>query len=167
MFNKIDTNGTGTGAEAWTAAGAGSTVTASRGSCALTYSVLYDNLDTITAVASGASESAVTVADGEFAALITQSGAKQFIAALCPSGTYSSRGGAIKTIKTGCDKVAAGTATNKVGATAATDVTTCVAGTTSGEGAAMCLPVSESAGLRSLCVHTWFAGALVAMQHCE
>ncbi len=55
----------------------------------------------------------------------------------------SSRGGATKTIKTGCDTIEAGSATNKVGATSATDVDACVAGTYARAGAAQCLPVSR------------------------
>ena len=82
---------------------------------------------------------------GEYAELVDDA-AKTYIAALCPAGTYSDRTSAKKTIKTGCDTIAAGSATNKVGATSATDVSACVAGTYAAKGAAMCLPVSGVAG---------------------
>lgn len=139
LFNKVDSNNAA--ATYWAATGSAGSVSLVGGGCTLTYAVLNNDLDgTVTAVTSGADEDTVTLVDGKFAALVTQTGAKEFIAALCPSGTYSSRGGAVKTIKTGCDPVPAGSATNKVGATSAADVTTCVAGTYAAEGAGQCLP---------------------------
>jgi hypothetical protein len=83
---------------------------------------------------------------GQYAELVDDT-AKTYIAALCPSGTYSARNttGVRKTIKTGCDTLEAGQAGNTVGLASPTgDV--CKPGTYAAKGAATCLPVSGFCG---------------------